>query len=252
VCLALDKRGRIGDEEVRAMLAAAGLSPATADRVFDVFRAGDLAEAQRLLGERLPCLDAVEEFSALAAAYGLADVVRFDISVVRGLAYYTGIVFEAFDAQRRFRAIFGGGRYDNLLREVGGRPATGVGLGFGDVVVAELLSALGRDVAPRRPSGIAVGFMEEAQRHTAVLAAAAFRRRGERTDLALRPERAKAFFSRCDRGGFARAVYIGPDDAAAGTVRVKDLAARSEREVALSALLSAGQPSGAAPEAAAP
>lgn len=76
---------------------------------------------------------------ALANAYGYADWLAFDASVVRGLAYYTGTVFEAFDRAATLRAICGGGRYDRLLSAYGGDDAPMCGFGFGDAVIVELL-----------------------------------------------------------------------------------------------------------------
>ena len=67
----------------------------------------------------------------------------FDLRIVRGLAYYTGIVFEIFDRKGEFRAICGGGRYDRLLELVGGEPLPATGFGMGDVVLTELLADRG-------------------------------------------------------------------------------------------------------------
>ena len=69
--------------------------------------------------------------------------MTLDLSIVRGLAYYTGIVFELFDATGEFRAICGGGRYDNLLAALGGVDLPALGFGMGDVVLGELLRARG-------------------------------------------------------------------------------------------------------------
>jgi histidyl-tRNA synthetase len=77
------------------------------------------------------------------AAHGLQDWVRFDLSIVRGLAYYTGIVFELFDKKGEFRAICGGRRYDSLLRDLGDVDLPALGFGMGDVVLGELLRARG-------------------------------------------------------------------------------------------------------------
>jgi ATP phosphoribosyltransferase regulatory subunit HisZ len=71
----------------------------------------------------------LRELFALAELHGFADRLVFDIAVIRGLSYYTGIVFEAFDTERKFRAIFGGGRYDSLLTTIGGAPTPAVGMG---------------------------------------------------------------------------------------------------------------------------
>ncbi len=163
----------------------------------------------------------------------LGEAAAFDISVVRGLAYYTGIVFEAFDRAGKFRAIFGGGRYDNLLAQVGGRPASGVGLGFGDVVIAELLAERVAATPAADGADMHVGFMDEAQRLAALRFAAGLRGDGIRTDMALRPEKAKAFFARADRADAREAAYIGPDDLAGGTVRIKNMRTREERRLPL-------------------
>ena len=75
---------------------------------------------------------------------GLADFVDLDLTIVRGLAYYTDTVFELFDAKKSLRAICGGGRYDNLLEHLGGVSLPAVGFGMGDVVLRELLKDQGR------------------------------------------------------------------------------------------------------------
>ncbi len=222
VFLALDKRGKMPDEEIAAMLKDGGLSEADVKATFAIM---DTKSYEA-------CPELVELFR-LAEIAGFADCLEFDISVIRGLSYYTGIVFECFDTAGEFRAIFGGGRYDNLLTTIGGAPATAVGLGFGDVVVTELLKArLGADAAAEK-KGIAVGFMFPEQRDAALALAAKLRRAGERVNLALRNQKPKKFFSHADSSGAAKAVFLGPDDVEKGVARMKDLATREETEVAL-------------------
>jgi histidyl-tRNA synthetase len=170
----------------------------------------------------------------LAEIAGFADCLEFDISVIRGLSYYTGIVFECFDTKGEFRAIFGGGRYDNLLTTIGGEPTSAVGLGFGDVVVTELLkSRLGENAASEK-KGVAVGFMFPEQRDAAVRLAARLRGEGERVDLSLKAQKPKKFFSHADQSGAAKAVFLGPDDVEKGVARIKDMASREEKEISLS------------------
>ncbi len=235
--LALDKRGKLDDAAIAGLLRDAGLPAAAVEHVFGILRLETLEQAAAALGAPTPAWTAVRDLLSQLAAYGVSDRVVFDIGVVRGLGYYTGIVFEAYDAERRLRALFGGGRYDNLLNDVGGTPMTAAGLGFGDVVLAELLAD--RGLAPAGPLGAdwAIGFMEELQREAAVRLAQALRRAGWTVDLALRAEKPRLFFGRAGAGGFQRAVYIGPDDVARGTVRVKQLATRAEEETALEDLL---------------
>src|SRR5690349_14808321 len=88
-------------------------------------------------------LDRFEQYFTLLEALGVREYVDLDLRIVRGLAYYTGIVFELFDASGEFRAICGGGRYDNLLQALGGVDMPALGFGMGDVVLGELLRARG-------------------------------------------------------------------------------------------------------------
>ena len=220
--LALDKRGKMPDAEIAAMLKDGGLSDAEVEATFRIMETKDFSA----------CPELVELFH-LAEIAGFAEALEFDISVIRGLSYYTGIVFECFDTAGEFRAIFGGGRYDNLLTTVGGEPATAVGLGFGDVVVTELLKARLGENAAREKRGVAVGFMFPEQRDAAVKLAARLRSEGERVNLALRPQKPKKFFSHADQGCAAKAVFIGPDDVEKGVARIKDLASRTEEELCL-------------------
>ncbi len=90
-----------------------------------------------------PHLDVLGRYIAHVDALGIGDWVDFDLSIVRGLAYYTGIVFELFDAKGELRAICGGGRYDDLLKAIGGADLPSLGFGMGDVVLGELLTERG-------------------------------------------------------------------------------------------------------------
>ena len=222
VFLALDKRGKMPDAEIAAMLKDGGLSDAEIAATFAIMETKDYSA----------CPELVELFR-LAEIAGFADCLEFDISVIRGLSYYTGVVFECFDTKGEFRAIFGGGRYDNLLTTIGGEPTSAVGLGFGDVVVTELLKArLGEDAAAAR-KGVAIGFMFPEQRDAAVALAARLRKSGECVDLALRSQKPKKFFSHAAESGAAKAVFLGPDDVEKGVARMKDLSTREETEMEL-------------------
>ena len=233
VFLALDKRGKMPDEEIAAMLRDGGVDDAGVKATFAIMDLKTLDAAEALAGAGSPAVAQLRELFRLAGIAGFAECLEFDIPVIRGLSYYTGIVFECFDTQREFRAIFGGGRYDNLLTTIGGDPATAVGLGFGDVVVTELLKArLGADAAaPKR--GVYVGWMFPEQRDAALALAAKLRAEGEIVNLALRKAKPKQFFSRAGASSCAKAVFLGPDDVAAGRAKLKDLATREETPLEL-------------------
>ncbi len=237
---ALDKRAKISDADIAALLQATGLTQTHIDAVFNILAIRSLAAAAEYLGETSPALQALISLQTILGDYGFADRLQFDLGVIRGLDYYTGIVFEAFDAQKKFRALFGGGRYDRLLADLGGASLPAVGLGFGDVVISELLAEKGKlaAIAAATRLDMAIGFMEAAQRAVAVKIAQALRRAGQSVEVALHPEKPKYFFGRASKNATQRAIYLGPDDLTRGTVRVKDLAKRIEREVTLAELLS--------------
>lgn len=235
--LALDKRGKIDEAEIDKLLTAAGLDAASLAAVFKITTIQSIEQAEAFLEGAPPSLQTVRALADLLAGYGLADRLKFDIGVVRGLGYYTGIVFEAFDAEAKFRAIFGGGRYDRLLEDVGGKAQPAVGLGFGDVVIGELLAEKNKLTGARENLELAVGYMDDAQRTTAIRIAQARRRQGDRVELALHAEKPKNFFARVGKGGVRQAIYLGPDDLARGTARVKNLEARTETEAPLAQLL---------------
>lgn len=163
-------------------------------------------------------------FSALDAL-GVADYAQFDPNIVRGLLYYTGTVFEAYDVTGSVRrAIFGGGRYDNLLSDVGGEPLPAVGFAMGDVVIGIILQESGR-VPPFEPSPapVLVTIFDDSLWGNAYALAAGLRAEG--LFVAVYPEPAKLprQFKYADRLGMRVAVVVGPDEAAAGDVTLKDL-----------------------------
>ncbi len=169
-------------------------------------------------------------------AMGLGAFVEVDLAIVRGLAYYTGIVFELFDAGRTLRAICGGGRYDGLLKALGGVDLPALGFGMGDVVLGELLAERKlADQASRQLDAflVAVGGDDV----TPVLRLAHdLRDRGLAVEYALRPQALRKQLELAAARRAPYAVIIGPDERAAGAATVRDLGAGSERRVALAEL----------------
>jgi histidyl-tRNA synthetase len=138
----LDKISRQPRDVSTTKLTDAGLTPAMTEAVLELAAVKDLSG----LRANLANADAVKPHLARVATYlshvralGVGEWVDLDLSIVRGLAYYTGIVFELFDAKGELRAICGGGRYDTLLNDLGGADLPALGFGMGDVVLAELL-----------------------------------------------------------------------------------------------------------------
>src|SRR5262245_51718781 len=165
LCVAIDKLDKIGPSAVTEQLTdpngPIGLSAAAAREVVDWLAVRDVEAAAAGLAPDSPARTDLLRLFELLAAYGVTDRVEFDASIVRGLAYYTGIVFEAFDAGRKLRAICGGGRYDRLLEALGGPAMPAVGFGFGDAVIEALLDDEGaRPALPRALDAVVFPFGE--------------------------------------------------------------------------------------------
>ncbi len=143
----LDKLERQPREISSEKLSAAGLTDDARDAVlgFGAFDSvGALRERFGASPDVAVHLDRFAEYASHLDALGVGEYLRLDLTIVRGLAYYTGIVFELFDAQGEFRALCGGGRYDNLLQALGDVDLPALGFGMGDVVLGELLKARGK------------------------------------------------------------------------------------------------------------
>jgi histidyl-tRNA synthetase len=165
----------------------------------------------------------------LIDAYGHGDRVVFDTSIVRGLAYYTGVVFEAFDTGRELRAICGGGRYDQLIKTLGGPATAAVGFGFGDVVIQELLADRKRLPVLSRSVDAVVFAFSDAERSAAVHVASALRAEDRTVELILGESRLKRVLADADRAGAREVHLLGPDELARGEVLIRDLATGEQR-----------------------
>ena len=137
----IDKLDRQPDEVSREKLADIGVKGEAADFIVGMRQLGGIDSRDPEVAARAADMSRLRD---LAGALGVGDWIDLDLTVVRGLAYYTGTVFELFDAQGEFRAICGGGRYDNLLASLGGVDLPALGFGMGDVVLGELLKARGK------------------------------------------------------------------------------------------------------------
>ena len=167
---------------------------------------------------------------------GLGDFVQIDLRIVRGLAYYTGIVFELFDRQGELRAICGGGRYDRLLELVGGEPLPAVGFGMGDVVLGELLADRGLVPEYARAVDYFVVPVTEEQRGEALRLAHALRDRGHSVSYSLKGHGVGKQMKTASREGARTVLVLGPEELERGYVVTRDMSNGEEREIALSEL----------------
>lgn len=171
-------------------------------------------------------------FSALEAL-GVAKYVRFDPNIMRGLLYYTGTVFEAFETSGSLkRAILGGGRYDNLLADVGGQPLSGVGFAMGDVVMGIILQEKGLvpEFVPS-PAPVLVTVFDEALWMKSFELTAQLRSAGLNVMSYPEPAKLPKQFKFADKMKMKIALVLGPDEAEKGLVVVKNLVSGEQTQV---------------------
>lgn len=236
----VDKLERETREALSARLSGeAGLGAEVIDAVFAIFRHTDFAGVREAYGARETVAPEIERSAQLFAhleAMGLGDFVRFDLTIVRGLAYYTGTVFELFDVRGELRAICGGGRYDDLLKRVGGTDVPALGFGMGDVVLTELLRD--RGLLPDTAHSldyylVAVG---PEQRPAALSLAHRLRDAGRSVEYGFKAQGVGKQFKNASALGARRVVVLGPDEVAASVAAVKDMASGEEVRVPIEEL----------------
>ncbi len=219
-----------------------GLSRGDAEMAMELFTSLDLDGIAQRFGGSGPIVEAVtplREYVGILRDMGLGDYVAVDLTIVRGLAYYTGIVFELFDVQGELRAICGGGRYDRLLELVGGEPLPAVGFGMGDVVLGELLADRGLVPDYRRAVDYFLVVIGEEQRAVARHLAHELRDRGYGVAYALRDQAVRKQFKAAETEGARSVLVVGPEEAARNVVKLRDMATGTEREVSMRELLAA-------------
>lgn len=189
--LILDKKGKLDDVEIHNLLKSNGLLEQDIGAVFDVMAIRGLEEARNVLSGGSRGLDEIERLFDLANTFNISDWLEFDISTVRGLSYYTGTVFEAFDREGRFRAIFGGGRYDNLVQKMYGFSLPAVGFGFGDIVVDHIIEDTGKRLVLPRECEYLLAYTDRCFEKTAIELTQKYRDEGSSVFFMYKPVRFK-------------------------------------------------------------
>lgn len=237
LCVVIDKLAKIGRDAVIDLLqdpqGDVRLAKVDAVQVVDMLSARSLDAASAYAPKGATTLDELRRFFDLLAAYGIEDRVVFDASTVRGLAYYTGIVFEAFDTAGELRAICGGGRYDRLTELLGGKAIPAVGFGFGDVVIGELLKDRNLLPALRKEVHDVVFAFSDAEHPFAVRLASRLRSEGRYVELILGANKLKRVLGDADRLGAERIFLLGPDEISRGVAKQRNLKTGEETDLTL-------------------
>ncbi|MFH1497324.1 MAG: histidine--tRNA ligase [Verrucomicrobiota bacterium] len=236
---AVDRFEKLGDDAFKGYAGQFGELPADLkSKVLAFLAIKSLSELETVLAdagsEKLAArLGEWRRLLANLGAMGLADFIQVDLGVVRGLAYYTGFVFEAFDRKGELRALAGGGRYDNLVGKLGYPELPAVGFGMGDMTFGLLLEQRGLMPDVSQGVDIYVVIGGEAERQAAFGGIGALRAAGFRVEYPLKDIAFGKQFKAAAESGAKLALIYGGDELARGVVKIRDLGDRSEHEVPL-------------------
>jgi histidyl-tRNA synthetase len=221
----IDRRDKLRPEEWMTYGQEIGLS---VDNLEDLKKLLDNKELWKKSEELKRIFAALEKM-------GVKDYVRYDPSIIRGLDYYTGIVFEAWDITGDGRAVLGGGHYDNLVSDVGGDPLPGVGFAMGDVMITLVLQKLGLVPASSQLSDrVLVTVFDESLIGDSLSLANTLRTAGIKTIFYPEAVKLQKQLKFADRMGIKVVLVLGPDEAASGQVTVKELTTRTQSLVKIS------------------
>ena len=237
VLVILDKRDKISSEALLAMLEDTGMSLKQVGQLNEYLSNTDL----KYLEENLSDTKGVEQLHSLMDMMdtaGFAGYLKFDISIVRGLSYYTGAVFEVNSPEKKHRAICGGGRYDSLLSAFGGETVPAVGFGFGDVVVLDVLKELGRFPELGRKLDYTIIPFTSEQVEIALKIATELRMRGSVVDCNFSMKKMKKSMRQADESGASKAILLFPEELAENKVVIRDMILHEQKPVKIADLIS--------------
>ena len=240
VLVIMDKRDKISIEALSKLLQDIGMSTTQVDQLNEYLLKSDLIELKKDLNDTQG-IDELQNLMDMMETAGFSDYLQFDISIVRGLSYYTGAVFEVNSPAKQHRAICGGGRYDSLLSTYGGEIVPAVGFGFGDVVVLDVLKDLERfPELPRKLDYTIIPFARE-QMGTALNIAAILRQQGSTVDCNFSMKKMKKTLQQAGESGAAKAILLFPDELSENKVVIRDLRLHEQNPIKITDLLSSGE-----------
>ncbi len=219
----IDKVDKLSEDDWHAYAKEAGLSDDQIEGLRELLRDQNLWEKSTEL----------VTFFDLIQTFGVGDYVKFNPKVIRGLDYYTGTVFEAFELSGQSRAILGGGRYDNLVADVGGNPLPGVGFAMGDVVIELVLQDAG--VIPEdlgHSPQVIVTVFDQGTLGESLKAGVQLRKAGFRVMVYPEADKIGKQFKHADKLNIPVAVILGPDELKSNQVAIKNLKTRQQMMVA--------------------
>ncbi|MEM4293207.1 MAG: histidine--tRNA ligase [Thermoplasmata archaeon] len=259
----IDKKDKIGEEEFNQRLIGAGLREEIIPKLREILSIRRelgkeaIAEVKKAVENLLPfsskrievlemtpglsaALHAAEKLEKLCTYLELYEVEKhcmLDLGLVRGLSYYTGVVFEGFDIHGNFRAIFGGGRYDNLIELFGDMKVPAVGFAIGDAVLEQVLKKAGKWYPEKLQTDFFVAFTNPDFYPLAVRIAKVLRGQGFSVEIDLLKRNLEKQLKYADRIGAGRVIIIGDEELKEGKVRVKNMETGEQENIELRNIL---------------
>ncbi|MGK5093117.1 histidine--tRNA ligase [Deltaproteobacteria bacterium TL4] len=237
VMIVMDKRDKIPIETFNELLQKAQMTPAQIEQLHPFIQMTSLEDLGAVLTEN-PGIENIKNIQKILQESGFGDYVQFDISIVRGLSYYTSTVFEVNTPQKSFRALCGGGRYDSLLSTYGGEAIPCFGFGFGDVVILEVLQELDRLPKLSKKLDYMLVPYSEAEMGFALKVGNQLRTQGLMVECNFSQKKVKKILQQAHELGVAKVVLLFPDELKTGHVAVRDMHSHQQTIIPLSELLS--------------
>lgn len=232
----VDKKGKLEEKEFDAMLKDMHLSEEQVDKLNEILEIKDLKKFS-LLEMDHNAKAAFAEFSLVIEALKLKKkYIQFDPTIVRGLDYYTDTVFEIFDAEKKFRAICGGGRYDKMVESFGGVPCPATGFGIGYSILTLLLADKGLIPDLKEGPDYFIATVNDGMKAKARELAEVLRKKNS-VEMDLIGKNLRNQFEMANSIKAKKVIVLGPDELKDNKVIIKDMIAGTEEIVALTDLL---------------
>ncbi|MBI2309428.1 histidine--tRNA ligase [Candidatus Collierbacteria bacterium] len=225
----IDKKSKVPDVVFDKMLGQEGLNPTQTKQLKNI-----LQDKQGYVNSEW-----LSKILSLVQTMGVGEFVEFDPTIVRGLDYYTRTVFEGWDIKGEFRSIWGGGRYDNLTEEIGGRQRIpGVGFAMGDMVLEEILKANGKyPKLETIKTKVLVTVFDPDFYQSSLKVTNNLRKAGINAEVYLEPEaKLDKQLKYADRKGIPYVVIIGPEEAAKNVVTLKNMKEKTQKIISIEEL----------------
>ncbi len=219
----IDKLDKIGEEKFKLSLKDLKMSDSSINKLWDMLKLKiEKIDDKSLDAKGKEGLSKIKELLKYIKFYGLEKYVEFDPSIMRGFDYYTSTVFEVFDRSKKFRAIAGGGRYDNLVKDFGGDEVSGVGYGMGDVVLELFLKEKNKLPEYSKNVDYFIGVMDEKALEFALQTATKLREENN-VEVELIGRNLSKQMKYAKKIGAKKLIIIGDDEVKTKKVKVKDL-----------------------------